>query len=184
MPKENINDETCPGWRVEVSWRPNNDEHSPNTPGHVQVASVNQHSTFAFPGQLLDYGPNGEELYDDPEPFDGWRVTLNEAGIDRMIEALSKARDAAFPRPIPASLKGCRACGNPDAMVLCDEGTELTYKQWYAHANHEYYDSQEHGASKDNAWDYAVSQTTSTYGPAPDKPADVAEGQDADHADA
>lgn len=77
MPKTNVNDCASEGWRVEVSWRPNNDEHSPNTPGHVQVASVNQHSKLELPAELLDLGPNGEEKWGEPEPFDGWRVTLD-----------------------------------------------------------------------------------------------------------
>lgn len=93
MPKTNINDFTTDGWRVEVSWRPQDDQYE----GHVQVASVNVNSPFEFPGDLLDYGPDGEELRGDPEPTDGWRVTLDPAGIDRMIEALRDAKKAAFP---------------------------------------------------------------------------------------
>lgn len=95
MPKTNINDETCEGWRVEVSWRPNNQDG--DIPGHVQVATINQHSEFEFPAAVLEYGPNGEELYGEPEPFDGWRVTLDEPGIDRMMDALADAKRAAFP---------------------------------------------------------------------------------------
>ena len=114
MPKTNINDIASEGWRAEVTWRPADRVHANGEPcgrgdecatagavhypvsGHVQIASVNQHSTFEFPPDLLDHGPNGEELYGDPEPFDGWRVTLDEAGIDRMIAALTNARRQAF----------------------------------------------------------------------------------------
>lgn len=94
MPKTNINDFTTDGWRVEVSWRQQDDQYE----GHVQVASVNTGSPFEFPGDLEGYGPNGEELRGDPEPTDGWRVTLDPAGIDRMIEALRDAKKAAFPK--------------------------------------------------------------------------------------
>lgn len=119
MPKTNINDIVAEGWRAEVTWRrhefmcpcntiwangpgvpstcPECETEVSPTPGHVQLASVNQHSAFAFPAELLDYGPNGEEQWGEPEPFDGWRVTLDRAGIDRMIGALTQARDAAFP---------------------------------------------------------------------------------------
>lgn len=96
MPKCNVNDIASEGWRAEVSWRP--DGQDGDIPGHVQVASVNQHSTLELPGDLLDYGPNGEELWSEPEPFDGWRVTLDAAGIDRMIAALTEAKRAAFPK--------------------------------------------------------------------------------------
>ena len=154
MPKCNINDETCPGWRVEVSWRPNNDEHSPNTPGHVQVASVNQHS----------------ELVLDDKPFDGWRVTLDRAGGERMISALHKALDAAFPLPVSDEVKGCNACGNPDARILCDWGTQLTPEQWRKHAEHVYDEHREYGADRDTAWSRAVARTTEAYGPEPDAP--------------
>lgn len=88
MPKCNVNDITTEGWRAEVSWRP--DGQDGNIPGHVQVATVNQASMFEFPAV-------GEgSLRVEAEPFDGWRVTLDEAGIDRMIVALKKARAAAF----------------------------------------------------------------------------------------
>lgn len=127
MPKTNINDIVSDGWRAEVSWRAEeyvclcgtrwaSRDQAPTecpecgttasiTPGHVQVASVNQHSKFEFPPQLLDHGPSGEEKWDEPEPFDGWRVTLGRAGIDRAIQALTDARGAAFPHsedaPVP-----------------------------------------------------------------------------------
>lgn len=92
MPKTNVNDFTTDGWRVEVSWRQQDDQYE----GHVQVATVNVNSPFEFPGDLEGYGPNGEELRGDPEPTDGWRVTLDAAGIDRMIEALRQAKRQAF----------------------------------------------------------------------------------------
>lgn len=82
LPKDNINDEATEGFRAEVSWNPN---------GWVQVATVNQRSTLTLPGeqQTSDHQP-------DPEPFDGWRVTLDRAGVNRMIRSLRRARDAAF----------------------------------------------------------------------------------------
>lgn len=82
MPKENINDLTIDGFRAEVSW---------DRGGNVQVATVNQHSTLTLPGETLtaDHQP-------EPEPFTGWRVTLNRAGINHMIRSLRRARDAAF----------------------------------------------------------------------------------------
>lgn len=94
MPKTNIDDYTTDGWRAEVSWRAVGDQYE----GHVQVASVNTGSTLELPGDVLDLGPNGEELRGEPEPFDGWRVTLDEAGIDRMIDALTEAKRSAFPK--------------------------------------------------------------------------------------
>jgi hypothetical protein len=94
MPKTNINDMVTEGWRAEVSWRAVDDQYE----GHVQVASVNTGSTLELPGDLLDLGPTGEELRSEREPFDGWRVTLDAAGIDRMIGALVEAKRSAFPK--------------------------------------------------------------------------------------
>jgi hypothetical protein len=106
MPKENINDWVTDGFRMEVSWRAEERvcpcgmvwaaavatcpecgrADVPVTSGHVQVASVNQHSKFAF-----------NKLDGEPEPFDGWRVTLDTDGIDRAIAALVRAQKMAFP---------------------------------------------------------------------------------------
>lgn len=109
MPKENINDVTQDRWRAEVSWRPEERVcHSchtvwqapvpdcpecgrkdvPVTSGHVQLASVNLDSPFAF----QPAGDDGEL-----EPFDGWRVTLDQTAIERTIDALMRAGAAAFP---------------------------------------------------------------------------------------
>lgn len=112
MPKTNINDSVSEGWRTEVSWAPRKSAHATDGKicdqpdacgeahypllGHVQVASVNQHSEFLLPGDLLDYSPDGEEIREDPEPFTGWRVTLDDVGIDRLIEALTTAKRQAF----------------------------------------------------------------------------------------
>lgn len=85
MPKENINDTTQDAWRFEVSWKA--DETPGGSPGHVQVVSVNLNSPFSFPAD-----EDGE-----CKGFDGWRVTLDEAGIDRSIAALTKAKRQAFP---------------------------------------------------------------------------------------
>lgn len=70
MPKTNIDDETQPGWRAEVGWSP----HA------VQVATVNTRTTMRL----------------EDEPFDGWHITLDRDGCNRMIRALRKARDAAY----------------------------------------------------------------------------------------
>ena len=115
MPKTNINDIASEGWRAEVSWRP--EDQDGDTPGHVQVATVNQHSPFEFPAEVREYGPEGQELLSEPEPFDGWRVTLDEAGIDRMIEALITARSAAFPHA-PGRFKDMG--GPPPRRVVTD----------------------------------------------------------------
>ena len=80
MPKINIHDEHTDGFRMEVGWAHDK---------YVQVATTNQHSTLRL--------PEG----DDPEatePFYGWHVTLDRAGINRAIRALREARDEAFGR--------------------------------------------------------------------------------------
>ncbi len=81
MPKENINDLVADGFRAEVSWQGVN--------GWVQVASVNTASTLTLPG---------DSEGDPGQPFDGWRVTLDRAGCNRLIKAVRQARDAAFGR--------------------------------------------------------------------------------------
>lgn len=80
MPKENIDDCVIKGFRAEVTWSP---------AGHVQVASVNTASTLTL---------TGDEPGDEPEPFDGWRITLDRGGINRLIRSLRRARDQAFGR--------------------------------------------------------------------------------------
>lgn len=82
MPKENINDCIDGRWRLEVTWQ-NGDA------AWVQVASVNPDSPVKLAGDT----PN-----DPMEPFDGWRVTVNRDGINRIIRSLRKARDQAFGR--------------------------------------------------------------------------------------
>lgn len=79
MPKENINDEVTDGFRVEVAWNPG---------AWLQVASVNQHSKLTLPSD-----DEGEQV---EQPFDGWRVTLDRHGVNRLIRSLRKARDAVF----------------------------------------------------------------------------------------
>jgi hypothetical protein len=86
MPKENINDMVQDDWRFEVSWKPD-ETYQGGTTGHVQVASVNQASTFMFP----------EDEDGKVEGYDGWRVTLDADGLDRAILALNRARKMAFP---------------------------------------------------------------------------------------
>lgn len=93
MPRELINDEATQGWYTEVSWRrkPGLDPDDQGTaPGHVQIATVNIHSPFEFPERK--HGTSWEA----GEKFDGWRVTLDEAGIDRLIKTLHKAKRQAF----------------------------------------------------------------------------------------
>lgn len=86
MPKEIIRDIVTPGWKVELSWRPKGPGHD----GHAQLASVNPDSPFEFPG--VDTG----EHFEAPEPFDGWRVTLDEGGLNALIRAAHKAKAQAF----------------------------------------------------------------------------------------
>lgn len=77
MPKTNINDLVVDGFRAEVSWRPD---------GDVQVATVNQNSPLTLK----------DDEASEPYRFDGWHVTLDRVGINRLIRALREARDAAF----------------------------------------------------------------------------------------
>lgn len=95
MPKDKIEDTTSGGWYAEVSWRrkPDGDDRG-SAEGHVQLATVNLHSPFEFPDiDTRDHFEAGER-------FDGWRVTLDEAGIDRLIKALHKAKRQAFGGPM------------------------------------------------------------------------------------
>lgn len=112
MPKENINDIVTKGFRAEVSWRPEErvcpdcgtiwQAPVPDCPecprknvaitsGHVQLATVSQNSPFVFPANPA--APDAEPA----EPFDGWHVTLDQAAIERTIDALMRAGTAAFP---------------------------------------------------------------------------------------
>lgn len=91
MPKDKIEDTASDGWYAEVSWRrkPDGDDRG-SAEGHVQLATVNLHSPFEFPD--IDTGDH----FEAGERFDGWRVTLDEEGIDRLIKALHKAKRQAF----------------------------------------------------------------------------------------
>lgn len=80
MPKENINDMVIRGFRTEVTWMPEK---------HVQLATVNQQSKLNLPG---------DNPGDPDQSFNGWRVTLDRDGINRLIRALRRARDSAFGR--------------------------------------------------------------------------------------
>ena len=82
MPKINIRDEPD-SFRVEVGWKGLHDD----IPGVVQVATTNEHSPFTFP----DTDPHTPTL-----PFHGWHATLDREGINLLIRALRKARDAAY----------------------------------------------------------------------------------------
>ncbi len=78
MPKENT--AGCDAtFRVEVSWAPN---------AWIQLASVNTESQLTLP-------PGGGP---GSEPFDGWHVTLDRDGVNRLIRSLRKARDAVYGR--------------------------------------------------------------------------------------
>lgn len=83
---EQIQDLTQPTWHIELS-------HGHAGPGLVQVASVNIYSKFVFPPDFEGYGPDGEERYGEPEPFDGWRVTLNKQGLADLIERAQALHD-------------------------------------------------------------------------------------------
>lgn len=83
MPKTNIDDQITDGFRVEVSWARDS---------HVQIATVNTHSTLT-----LDTEPPAPAFNTTPtEQFDGWRVTLDRAAVNRLMKSLRIARDAAF----------------------------------------------------------------------------------------
>lgn len=68
-------------WHLALDYRKGSDV--------VQVASVNMESNFVFPPEVVDRGPNGEEKFGAAEPFDGWYVTLNKAGL---VELIAKAQ--------------------------------------------------------------------------------------------
>lgn len=89
MPKEITSDEVMEKWYVEITWRGSS---SDGQEGHVQVATVNPDSEFEYPE--VDTGTH----FHAAEKFDGFRVTLSRAGINRLIRSLRKARDAAFER--------------------------------------------------------------------------------------
>lgn len=77
VPKENVDDRTTDDLRAEVMWSPGQ---------HVQVATVSKSRTITV--------TDGKQ---QPESsFNGWCVTLDRAGCNRMITALRKARDSAF----------------------------------------------------------------------------------------
>jgi hypothetical protein len=93
MPREKITDTTTTGFYTEVFWRrrPGLDTDDQGTsPGHVQIASVNDLSPFHFPD--IDTGDH----FEAGEKFDGWRITLDEDGIDWLIKTLHKAKRQAF----------------------------------------------------------------------------------------
>lgn len=94
MPKENINSIGGDNFRAEVSWRAD-----PDT-GWVQLATVMVGSPY-FMSDKDDGGRLPVELTltrqsKADQPFDGWHVTLDRDGLNRLIRALRKARDAAF----------------------------------------------------------------------------------------
>lgn len=86
MPKENIDDYTTDGFRVEVLWLNDAEDLS----GHVQIATTNKHSEFEFPEVRT------EGHYEASEKFFGWSVSLDEQGLDRLISNLKRAKRKAF----------------------------------------------------------------------------------------
>lgn len=129
MPKDRINDQTQQRWHVEVSWR-----RKPSTPpddrgpaeGHVQLASVNLDSPLEFPERETD------GAWEAGERFDGWRVTLDEDGCDRLIKALHKAKRQAFgsedgPQP---RLERIMSEDHGSGCILRDVSSIPDYAQW------------------------------------------------------
>jgi len=88
MPKEKVNPSIIGSWYTEVSWRREPADGAGK--GHVQVATVNPYSPFEFPEK--DAGDH----FEPGERFDGWRLTFDRDGLNRLIRVLRKARDAAF----------------------------------------------------------------------------------------
>lgn len=80
-----VRDLTQPAWHVELSFS--------DGWGCMQVASVNSKSDVEMPPELLDVGPNGEKHYGEPEKLDGWRVTLNKAGLADLIAKAQEIHD-------------------------------------------------------------------------------------------
>lgn len=73
---KDIPDHTMQGWRVELTHEDGWD--------FVQIASVNEKSHLRI------------EADDDPEqtvPFDGWRVTLDRAGLRNLIDKAHELYD-------------------------------------------------------------------------------------------
>lgn len=105
MPKENIYCEENRGespdesWRAEVQWNTG----SGNDDGFVMVGTVNPKSEFHW-GMLVgeprvvakesDDGKTGEQV--KHATMDGYFVHLDRKGINRMIQALRRARDQAY----------------------------------------------------------------------------------------
>lgn len=98
MPREKINDGADDTWYAEVSWRRKPETAADaadrgDAPGHVQIATVNLRSPFEFP----DRESGG--MWEAGERFDGWHVSLDEAGVDHLIKTLHKAKRQAFGEP-------------------------------------------------------------------------------------
>lgn len=80
-----VPDMTQTDWHVELSFA--------DGWGMMQVASVNAKSDVMMSPELLDVGPNGEKRYADPEALDGWRVTLDKAGLADLIAKAQEIHD-------------------------------------------------------------------------------------------
>jgi hypothetical protein len=90
MPKENTNgvivgDIAGTSFRAEVSWRGDRDGDGT---GYVQLATTNENSPFKFEAGGDPDNPDGR--------FDGWHVTVDRDGCNRLIRSLRRARDAAY----------------------------------------------------------------------------------------
>lgn len=79
MPKENIDCIAMDELRAELSWG--------QISGVVQLATTNRDYPIKMPA--TEENPSGWE-------FEGWHVTLDRDGINRLIRALRRARDSAF----------------------------------------------------------------------------------------
>ncbi|MGB3443875.1 MAG: hypothetical protein WBA97_34490 [Actinophytocola sp.] len=120
---QQIDDECTHGWYTEVSWRkqPQPGQHAEqgNAPGHVQITTVNVHSPFAFPDK--DTGDH----FEAGEKFDGWRVTLDEDGIDRLIKTLHKAKRQAFGDTPPGLPSGPIRVIGDEQVAAAERGVYL-----------------------------------------------------------
>lgn len=87
MPKENINCALVDDVRVVVGWDAGKD---------VQIGTTNAAAPFVggdgkFPFRFLAGGETTGEY-----EMTGWFATLDREGINRLIRALRRARDAAY----------------------------------------------------------------------------------------
>ena len=122
MPKENVNCIAMTELRAEVSWATQRADSEVPVSGYVQLATVHTDSPATIPCEHkvhvvkdpVTSEPTGAEcscgatstatdVFECPEEHEpgrlrinGWHVTLDRAGCNRLIWSLRKARDAAF----------------------------------------------------------------------------------------